>query len=48
MWSTQGITHFSPVFLLYMAELMRSSNTMARFSYADDTSILGIGHTRGN
>ncbi|KAI0994968.1 hypothetical protein K3495_g13212 [Podosphaera aphanis] len=33
------------LFLLYMAEPMRSGNTKARFSYADDVGILGIGRT---
>ena len=30
------------LFLLYMAEPMRSGNTIARFSYADDIGIIGF------
>ncbi|KAI1002860.1 hypothetical protein K3495_g5342 [Podosphaera aphanis] len=41
-----GVPKGSPIspllFLLYMAEPMRSGNMKARFSYADDVRILGI------
>ena len=33
------------LFLLFMAEPMRGGNSKARFSYADDLGILGIGRT---
>ena len=44
-----GVPQGSPVspllFLLHMAESMRSGNTIARFSYADDIGIIGFGRT---
>ncbi|KAI0994897.1 hypothetical protein K3495_g13283 [Podosphaera aphanis] len=44
-----GVPQGSPIspllFLLYLAEPMRSGNTRARFSYADDIGILGFGRT---
>ncbi|KAI1002900.1 hypothetical protein K3495_g5303 [Podosphaera aphanis] len=41
----QGSPISSLLFLLYIAEPMRSGNSSARFSYADDIGILGIGLT---
>ncbi|KAI0993335.1 hypothetical protein K3495_g14849 [Podosphaera aphanis] len=42
-----GVPQGSPIspllFLLYMAEPMRSGNSSSRFSYADDVGILGFG-----
>ena len=44
-----GVPQGSPIspllFLLYMAEPMRSGATNLRFSYADDIGILGFGRT---
>ncbi|KAI1006683.1 hypothetical protein K3495_g1541 [Podosphaera aphanis] len=44
-----GVPQGSPIspllFLLYMAEPMRSGHVELRFSYADDVGILGIGPT---
>ena len=44
-----GVPQGSPVspllFLLYLAEPMKSGNSRARFAYADDIGILGIGRT---
>ncbi|KAI1007858.1 hypothetical protein K3495_g372 [Podosphaera aphanis] len=44
-----GVPQGSPIspllFLLCIAELMRSGNSSTRFSYADDIGILGIGRT---
>ncbi|KAI0991298.1 hypothetical protein K3495_g16889, partial [Podosphaera aphanis] len=44
-----GVPQGSPIspllFLLYMAEPMRSGNAELRFSYADDVGILGFGPT---
>ena len=46
-----GVPQGSPIspllFLLYMAELMRSGTPGLRFSYADDIGILGFGRTIG-
>jgi hypothetical protein len=33
------------LFLLYMAEPMRSGNSISRLSYADDIGIIGFGGT---
>ncbi|KAI1006775.1 hypothetical protein K3495_g1438 [Podosphaera aphanis] len=41
----QGSPIFQLLFLLYLAEPMRSRNTRARFSYADDIGILGFGRS---
>lgn len=47
--STCGIPQNSPIspplFLLYMAELMKSGNVKARFGYADHIGVLRIGRT---
>ena len=41
----QGSKILPILFLLYMVEPMHGGNSRARFSYADDIGILGIGHT---
>ncbi|KAI1005706.1 hypothetical protein K3495_g2518 [Podosphaera aphanis] len=41
----QGFPISPLLFLLYMVELLRSGNPRARFGYADDIGILGIGPT---
>lgn len=44
-----GVPQGSPIspllFLLYMAEPMRSGNSISRLSYADDIGIIGFGGT---
>lgn len=41
-------SHISPLFfLLYIAEQMRSGNTISYFSYADDIGNIGFGRTIG-